>query len=147
MAAVTVLGERYLLRDDRGRPAESTGEMMDRVATCVAAAEDTFRRGTAAGWAQRFSAALRGLEFLPNSPTLMNEGTDLGLLSACFVLPVGDRVARTGGTASGSMSFLRLFDTAAGVISMGGRRRGASMAVLDVTHPDIYDFIGHTCDF
>lgn len=176
VAAVTVLGERYLLRDDRGRPVESTGEMMDRVATSVAAAEDTFRRGAAAGWAQRFSAALRGLEFLPNSPTLMNAGTELGLLSACFVLPVddslrsifralahsaeihqagggtgytfthvrpaGDRVSRTGGTASGPMSFLRLFDTAAGVISMGGRRRGASMAVLDVTHPDIYDFVG-----
>lgn len=176
VAAVTVLGERYLLRDDSGRPVESTGEMMDRVATTVAAAEDTFRRGAAAGWAQQFSAALRGLEFLPNSPTLMNAGTELGLLSACFVLPVddslrsifqalahsaeihqagggtgytfthvrpaGDRVSRTGGTASGPMSFLRLFDTAAEVVSMGGRRRGASMAVLDVTHPDIYDFVG-----
>lgn len=176
VAAVTVLSERYLLRDNRGRPAESTGEMMDRAATCVAAAEDDYRRGTSARWAERFSAALRGLEFLPNSPTLMNAGTELGLLSACFVLPVddslrsifrtlahsaeihqagggtgytfarvrpaGDRVARTGGTASGPMSFLRLFDTAAGVISMGGRRRGASMAVLDVTHPDIYDFVG-----
>ena len=180
VAAATVLAERYLLRDDHGRPAESTGEMMDRVANTVAAAEESFRRGSSAMWAERFSALLRRLEFLPNSPTLMNAGTELGLLSACFVLPVedslrsifgtlahtaeihqagggtgytfthlrpaGDRVARTGGTASGPMSFLRLFDTAAGVISMGGRRRGASMAVLDVSHPDIYDFVTTKAD-
>ena len=180
VAAVTVLGERYLIRDDHGRPAESTGEMMDRVANCVAAAEESFRRGSSAMWAERFSGVLCSLEFLPNSPTLMNAGTELGLLSACFVLPVddslrsifstlgqsaeihqagggtgytfthlrpaGDRVARTGGTASGPMSFLRLFDTAAGVISMGGRRRGASMAVLDVSHPDIYDFVTAKAD-
>jgi ribonucleoside-diphosphate reductase alpha chain len=180
VAAATVLGERYLLRDEHGRPTESTGEMMDRVANCVAAAEESFRRGFSAMWAERFSMLLRSLEFLPNSPTLMNAGTELGLLSACFVLPVddslrsifstlghsaeihqagggtgytfthlrpaGDRVARTGGTASGPMSFLRLFDTAAGVISMGGRRRGASMAVLDVSHPDIYDFVTTKAD-
>ena len=180
MAAATVLGERYLLCDERGRPTESTGDMMDRVASCVAAAEDGFRRGSSAMWAERFSALLRGLEFLPNSPTLMNAGTELGLLSACFVLPIedslrsifgalahsaeihqagggtgyafghlrpaGDRVTRTGGTASGPMSFLRLFDTAAGVVSMGGRRRGASMAVLDVSHPDIYEFVSAKAD-
>src|SRR5208283_5643261 len=60
--------------------------------------------------------------------------------------PAGDRVGRTGGTASGPMSFLRLFDTAAAVTSMGGRRRGASMAVLDVSHPDIYDFVTTKAD-
>ncbi len=181
VAAATVLGERYLLSDEHGRPIESTGDMMDRAANCVAAAEETFRRGSSAMWAERFSALLRSLEFLPNSPTLMNAGTELGLLSACFVLPIedslhsifgtlahsaeihqagggtgyafghlrpaGDRVARTGGTASGPMSFLRLFDTAAGVVSMGGRRRGASMAVLDVSHPDIYDFVSAKADF
>jgi ribonucleoside-diphosphate reductase alpha chain len=180
LAAATVLGERYLLRDDDGRPTESTGDMMDRVANCVAAAEECFLRGSSAMWAERFSTVLRGLEFLPNSPTLMNAGTELGLLSACFVLPIedslrsifgalahsaeihqagggtgyafghlrpaGDRVTRTGGTASGPMSFLRLFDTAAGVVSMGGRRRGASMAVLDVSHPDIYEFVTAKAD-
>ena len=175
LAAVTVLRERYLLRDEDGRPAESTGEMMDRAARCVAAAEDQYRPGSATPWAERFSTLLRRLEFLPNSPTLMNAGTDLGLLAGCFVLPVedslrsifktlgqaaeiqragggtgyafshlrpaGDRVATTGGTASGPVSFLQLYDTAANVISMGGRRRGACMAVLDVSHPDIYDFV------
>ena len=175
LAAVTVLRERYLLRDEHGRPAESTGEMMDRAAGCVAAAEDEYRPGSALQWAERFSALLRRLEFLPNSPTMMNAGTDLGLLAGCFVLPVedslrsifktlgqaaeiqragggtgyafshlrpaGDRVATTGGTASGPVSFLQLYDTAARVVSMGGRRRGACMAVLDVSHPDICDFV------
>ncbi len=175
LAAVTVLRERYLLRDDQDRPIESTGEMMDRVATFVAGAEDTYQPRSSALWAERFSKLLRSLEFLPNSPTLMNAGTSLGLLSGCFVLPIedsirsifttlthaaeiqragggtgysfsrlrpaGDRVGTTGGTASGPMSFLRLYNAAAGVVATGGRRRGACMAVLDVSHPDIYDFI------
>jgi ribonucleoside-diphosphate reductase alpha chain len=175
LAAVTVLRERYLLRDEQGRSIESTGEMMDRAAAFVAAAEDGYRARSSAQWAERFSALLRSLEFLPNSPTLMNAGTDLGLLAGCFVLPVedslrsifttlaqaaeiqrtgggtgytfthlrpaGDRVASTGGTASGPLSFLRLYDTAAGVVAMGGRRRGACMAVLDASHPDIYEFV------
>jgi ribonucleoside-diphosphate reductase alpha chain len=180
LAAVTVLRERYLLRDEHGRPVESTGEMMDRTANFIAAAEDGYRRGSSAQWAQRFSALMRRLELLPNSPTLMNAGTDLGLLAGCFVLPVedslrsifatlgqaaeiqrtgggtgytfshlrpaGDRVASTGGTASGPLSFLRLYDTAAGVVAMGGRRRGACMAVLDASHPDIYEFVTAKAD-
>jgi ribonucleoside-diphosphate reductase alpha chain len=175
LAAVTVLRERYLLRDEQGRPTESTGEMMDRAARCVADAEDQYRPSSADQWAERFATLMRRLEFLPNSPTLMNAGTDLGLLAGCFVLPIedslhaifttlgqaaeiqragggtgysfthlrpaGDRVATTGGTASGPVSFLRLYDTAADVISMGGRRRGACMAVLHVSHPDVYDFV------
>jgi ribonucleoside-diphosphate reductase alpha chain len=180
LAAVTVLRERYLLRDERGRPTESTGEMMDRTANYVAAAEDSYRSKSSAQWAERFSVLLRGLEFLPNSPTLMNAGTPLGLLSACVVLPLedslrsifttlahaaeihqagggtgyafshlrpaGDRVAGTGGTASGPLSFLRLYDTAANVVQMGGRRRSACMAVLDASHPDIYDFVQSKAD-
>ena len=68
MAAVTVLAERYLLRDDHGRPTESTGEMMDRVANCVAAAEESDRRGSSAMWAERFSAVLRSLESYRTHP-------------------------------------------------------------------------------
>jgi ribonucleoside-diphosphate reductase alpha chain len=175
LAAVTVLRERYLRRGDRGQPVESTGEMLDRVAGFVAAAEDTYEPGSSPRWAERFSALLRSLDFLPNSPTLMNAGTPIGLLSGCVVLPVedslrsifatlgnaalmhqagggtgysfshlrpaGDPVASTGGTASGPLSFLHLYDTAAGVIHEGGRRRSASMAVLDVSHPDIEEFV------
>lgn len=88
--AVTVLTERYLLRDPDGEIAESPGTMMDRVARAVAAAEDGYQPGSADGWGERFAGLLRRLEFLPNSPTLMNAGTDLGVLSGCFVLPVTD---------------------------------------------------------
>lgn len=174
-AARTVLRERYLRRDPRGRTVESTSGMMDRVAAHVAAAEDVHAPGTAAGWAERFAVALRSLDFLPNSPTLMNAGTGVGLLSGCVVLPVEDSlrsifatlgtaalvhqagggtgysfshlrpagapVASTQGASSGPVSFLHLFDTAAGIVRLGGRRRSASMAVLDASHPDIRDFV------
>ncbi len=175
LGAVAVLTERYLLRDERGRVTESTGQMMDRAAACVAQAEEAWRPGSAARWSEEFAGALRRLEFLPNSPTLMNAGTRLGLLSGCVVLPLedsltsiftalgqaaqlhqagggtgysfsrlrprGDVVASTGGAASGPLSFLTVFNTAASVLAQGGRRRGASMAVLDVSHPDICEFI------
>jgi len=52
-----------------------------------------------------------------------------------------DVVASTGGAASGPVSFLTVFNTAASVLAQGGRRRAASMAVLDVSHPDIGEFI------
>jgi ribonucleoside-diphosphate reductase alpha chain len=173
--AVAVLRERYLLRDARGRVAESTGGMMDRVARAVAAAEDAFRPGAAEAAAQDFAEVLRSLRFLPNSPTLLNAGTELGMLSGCFVLPLedsldaifatlgramavqragggtgfafsalrpaGDPVRGTGGTASGPVSFMRVFDTATDVLREGGRRRGANMAVLRVSHPDVREFV------
>jgi len=88
--AIVVLRERYLRRDDAGRVVESTGGMMDRVARHVARAEEAFVPGSSARWSEEFARALRSLEFLPNSPTLMNAGTTLGLLSGCFVLPVED---------------------------------------------------------
>ncbi len=90
LAAVTVLRERYLLRDGRGSPAESTAGMMDRVAQHVAAAEDLYEPGSSTRWAEEFSTMLRARDFLPNSPTLMNADTRVGLLSGCFVLPVED---------------------------------------------------------
>jgi ribonucleoside-diphosphate reductase alpha chain len=93
LGAVAVLAERYLLRDERGRVTESAGQMMDRAAVCVAEAEEAWRPGLEARWAEEFAGAIRQLEFLPDSPTLMNAGTRLGLLSGCVVLPLEDSLA------------------------------------------------------
>jgi len=82
-----VLQRRYLLRDDGGAPIETPAQMFRRVAHAVAAAEPEGERGR---WAERFVARMEALEFLPNSPTLMNAGRPRGQLAACFVLPVDD---------------------------------------------------------
>ncbi len=85
-----VLARRYLLRDAGGVPVETPEGMFRRVARAVAEAEQEDVRTV---WADRFEARLAGLEFLPNSPTLMNAGRPGGQLAACFVLPVEDDLA------------------------------------------------------
>lgn len=81
--------ETFFLCDEHVRSTEPTGEIMDSAARFVAGAKDSYRSVTSVWWAERFLLALlRNLEFLPNSPTLMNAGTTIGRLSGCFVLPV-----------------------------------------------------------
>jgi len=89
--AVTVLERRYLKRDPDGTVLEQPADMFRRVAASVAAAESRFDpKADTASLAETFYDMMARLEFLPNSPTLMNAGRSLGQLSACFVLPVGD---------------------------------------------------------
>ena len=89
--AVRVLEKRYLRRDETGRVCETPAEMFRRVAEAVAAVEERYEgREAARASAEGFYRLMSSLDFLPNSPTLMNAGTDLGQLSACFVLPVED---------------------------------------------------------
>jgi ribonucleoside-diphosphate reductase alpha chain len=90
--AYRVLEKRYLLKDEESRPAETPEQMFRRVAHNISrgellygADEQTRRR-----WEEAFHGLMARLDFLPNSPTLMNAGTDIQQLSACFVLPVED---------------------------------------------------------
>jgi ribonucleoside-diphosphate reductase alpha chain len=91
--AITVLEKRYLKRDKDGKVLEKPEDMFRRVASAIAAAERNFDPATDTDeLTGKFYEMMVGFEFLPNSPTLMNAGRELGQLSACFVLPVGDSI-------------------------------------------------------
>jgi len=86
--ALKVLKRRYLLKDRYGNVIETPEQMFRRVASYVASADLIYHERTDSG--QEFYNVMVNLEFLPNSPTLMNAGTDIQQLAACFVLPVDD---------------------------------------------------------
>jgi len=90
--AKKVLEKRYLKKDDSGKLTESPAEMFMRVARNIATADSNYGRTKedVARTTNEFYAMMAKLEFLPNSPTLMNAGRDLQQLSACFVLSIDD---------------------------------------------------------
>ena len=118
---IEVLRKRYLLKDNNQDIVETPSELFRRVASCVALAERNFKSKYSHHEAEdTFYHMMRNLEFLPNSPTLMNAGTSLGQLSACFVIPVEDsiegifealksmaKIHKTGGGTGFSFSRLR----------------------------------------
>jgi ribonucleoside-diphosphate reductase alpha chain len=87
--ALKVLEERYLLKDEDGNIIETPTQMFRRVAKAIAAVDKKYGINSKKT-EENFFTAMCNLEFLPNSPTLMNAGTELGQLSACFVLPIED---------------------------------------------------------
>ncbi len=87
--SLEVLRKRYLLRDEEGRIAETPSQMFTRVAKAIANADNRYGRESKED-EKTFYNMMATADFLPNSPTLFNAGTDLGQLSACFVLPVED---------------------------------------------------------
>lgn len=156
-----ILKSRYLREGEKGWE-----DICERVARAIATDEREYRE---------FGSLMVRKIFLPNSPTLMNAGTELGQLSACFVVPVEDSVRDifeaiktaaliqksgggtgfnfskirpkgspalcTDGVASGPLSFMGLFNAATDVIKQFGRRRGANMGILDISHDDVIPFI------
>jgi len=90
--AIKVLEKRYLKRDQDGNCTESPADMFNRVASSIAAAELQYGKSQADAdeLTKKFYTAITNRYFMPNSPTLMNAGRELGQLSACFVLPVED---------------------------------------------------------
>ena len=177
--AEVILEKRYLVRDRNGRVAEDAQGMFRRVAYAIAKG-DTLYGATpdrVDQIADRFYQMMASLDFLPNSPTLMNAGTGLGTLSACFVLPLTDTmegitrashdqamvqkfgggtgfslselrpkgasISTTHGKACGPVETLRYLSATSRLVTQGGKRDGANMAVMDVHHPDILEFI--TC--
>ena len=118
--ALLVLRKRYLIKDEAGNPIETPEGLFRRVASAVARAEDNYRDSKRGEIEEAFYKMMANLEFLPNSPTLMNAGRPLGQLAACFVLPIDDsldsifdqvkltaKLHQTGGGTGFSFSRLR----------------------------------------
>lgn len=87
--ASKVLERRYLIKHD-GQVIEKPEDMFRRVAENIAEAEATYNPANQKKWADKFYELMISLDFMPNSPTLMNAGRELQQLAACFVLPVED---------------------------------------------------------
>ena len=85
--AKLILASRYLSKDKKGELIESPDGMLKRVAKHIASAE---KEGLREHWEQQFLSIMDTLEFLPNSPTLMNSGKENGQLAACFLLDIID---------------------------------------------------------
>ena len=89
--ALKVLEERYLMKDDKGKIIETPTQLFRRVAKSISKVDKEYGKDPKKA-EEEFFYAMKNLEFLPNSPTLMNAGTSLGQLSACFVLPIDDSI-------------------------------------------------------
>jgi len=175
--AEVILSHRYYLKDTNGDIIEDSSELFSRVAAAVSKVDTDYGKlpVDAQLTEKDFYTIMSNLEFIPNSPTLMNAGTEQGTLSACFVLPLedsmegimkaatdsamvqkfgggtgfalsnlrpkGDKIQSTHGIACGPIEVLKTLSRVSSMITQGGKRDGANMAVMSIYHPDILDFI------
>jgi len=175
--AEVVLNHRYYLKDTEGEVTENSSDLFRRVAKAVSSIEKSYKILPVESelLEKDFYSMMSNLEFIPNSPTLMNAGTEQGTLSACFVLPLedsmedimktahdiamvqkfgggtgfalshlrpkGDKIKTTHGIACGPIAVLKTLSQVSSMITQGGKRDGANMAVMAVSHPDIEEFI------
>jgi len=120
--SIQVLEKRYLLKDENGKITETPSELFHRVARHLASNESRYGadESMVRYYESAFFEVMTRFEFLPNSPTLMNAGTEIGQLAACFVLPVKDDIEqifesvkhqaiihKTGGGTGFCFSYLR----------------------------------------
>ena len=175
--AEVILNHRYYLKNSENEVVEDATAMFQRVAKAVASIEDSYYTLPVEKElvAIDFYTIMKNLEFIPNSPTLMNAGTHQGTMSACFVLPLedsmqeimkastdsamvqkfgggtgfalskirprGDSIKSTHGISCGPIEVLKTLSRVSSMITQGGKRDGANMAVMSVYHPDILEFI------
>jgi len=174
--ATTILEGRYLVKAEKtGEFKETPSEMFGRVAKAIASCEHS--KSDRAKYEKIYYDMMWSLDFMPNSPTLMNAGTGTGTLSACYVLPLNDSmdsimtatydqamiekygggvgfplsnirpegtpIRTTQGQACGPINVLKTLSQVGTMITQGGKRDGAHMAIMSVFHPDIEKFI--TC--
>ena len=92
--ATKVLESRYLKKNHNGDCTERPGDLFRRVSGTIATIEKRYgaNEAVARQWGDRFYRLMTSGDFMPNSPTLMNAGREMGMLSACFVLPVRDSI-------------------------------------------------------
>ena len=175
--AEVVARNRYYLKNDQGETTEDSNDLFNRVAKAIAKVDDQYYTLPVEQdlLEQDFIEIMENLEFLPNSPTMMNAGTEQGTLSACFVLPIedsmqdimkaasdmamvqkfgggtgfslshlrpkGSPIKTTHGKACGPVAVLKVLSSVSSMVTQGGKRDGANMAVMSVYHPDILEFI------
>ena len=177
--ALKVLEKRYLLKGSNNEIIETPKEMFLRIAEHLGKQEEKHgaNEEEVKSWQDKFFNLMWDLDFMANSPTLMNAGTGHGTLSACYVLdiddsmegimkaaseqamiekfgggigfsltdirPEGNKIQTTHGKACGPIAVLNLLSEVGTMITQGGKRDGAHMAIMSVYHPSIKDFI--TC--